>query len=193
MKQTVRFETFETNSSSYHSVSIHRKSFKEEPKLWEIIVGQPTELDGVIKYKTIGCTSSYTYTSRTKLDKANMLLRLLDGTINDWVWETEEYKNLPEGMSYEDKKVEKRKIALNCPILLAMKEVIQEYTQSDVTFKFTNTSSGDFFPSVYPEDFDIETDLGVYDIENMEQLTTAFKKIIFDDDFEITEDCESNE
>lgn len=192
MKQTVRFETFETNSSSYHSVSIHRKSFKEEPKPWEITVGQPTELDGVINYKTIGYTSSYTYTSRTKLDKANMILRLLDGTINDWVWETEEYKNLPERMPYDDRKVEKRKIALNCPILLAMKEVIQEYTQADVTFKFADRS-GDFFPSVYPEDFDIETDLGVYDTESMEQLTKAFKKIIFDDDFEITEECESNE
>lgn len=192
MKQTVRFETFETNSSSYHSVSIHRKSFKEEPKPWEITVGQPTELDGVINYKTIGYTSSYTYTSRTKLDKANMILRLLDGEINDWVWETEEYNNLPEGMPYEVKKVEKRKIALKCPILLAMKEVIQEYTQADVTFKFADRS-GDFFPSVYPENFDIKTDLGVYDIESMEQLTTAFKKIIFDDDFEITEECESNE
>lgn len=192
MRQTVRFETFETNSSSYHSVSIHRKSFKEEPKPWEITVGQPTELDGVINYKTIGYTSSYTYTSRTKLDKANMLLRLFDGTINEWVWETEEYKNLPEGMPYENKKVEKRKIALNCPILLAMKEVIQEYTQADVTFKFTDRS-GDFFPSVYPEDFDMETDLGIYDIESMEQLTKAFKKVIFDDDFEITEECESNE
>lgn len=192
MKQTVRFETFETNSSSYHSVSIHRKSFKEEPKPWEITVGQPTELDGVINYKTIGYTSSYTYTSRTKLDKANMILRLLDGSINDWVWETDEYKNLPEGMPYSDKKIEKRKIALKCPILLAIKEVIEEYTQSEVIFKFTD-QGGDFFPAVYPEYFDIATDLGISDAESMEQLTKAFKKVIFDDDFEITEECESNE
>ena len=42
-----------------------------------------------------------------------MILRLLDGEINDWVWETEEYNNLPEGMPYYDKKEEKRKIKMN--------------------------------------------------------------------------------
>lgn len=192
MRQTIRVETFETNSSSYHSVSIHRKSFKEEQRPLELEINKPTVLDGKIEYKTIGYTSSYTYTSRTKLDKANMILRLLDGEINDWVWETEEYNNLPEGMPYYDKKEEKRKIALKCPILLAMKEVIEEYTQSEVTFKFTD-QGGDFFPAVYPEDFDIKTDLDIHDIESMEQLTKSFKKVIFDDDFEITEECESNE
>ena len=191
MKQTVRFETFETNSSSYHSVSIHRKSFKEE-RITEYEIGKPITLDGVIEYKTIGYTSSYTYTSRSKLDKANMILRLIDGEIEEWVWDTEEYNNLPESMSYEDKRKKKKEIALKCPLLIAMKQVVEEYIQAECTFKFTDRN-GDFFPAVYPEDFDIETNLEIDDIENIERVSKSFKKYIFNDDFEITEECESNE
>ena len=191
MKQTVRFETFETNSSSYHSVSIHRKSFKEE-RIPEFEIGKPVALDGVIEYKTIGYTSSYTYTSRSKLDKANMILRLIDGEIEEWVWDTEEYNSLPESMSYEDKRKKKKEIALKCPLLIAMKQVVEEYIQAECTFKFTDRN-GDFFPAVYPEDFDIETNLEIDDIENIERVAKSFKKYIFNDDFEITEECESNE
>jgi hypothetical protein len=71
--------------------------------------------------------------------------------------------------------------------------LIEEYIQAEVTFRFSENWS-DYFDSVYPED------LSVYDIfklddaglEDVAKIKEAYKNIIFDDEIEITEECESN-
>ena len=194
MKQTIRFETFETNSSSYHSVSIHRKGYRKEEEPLEFEIGKPITLDGRIKYKTIGDTDSYIFTSRTKLDKTNMLLRYIDDRIDDWVCEQPEYEKIDRSkLEYHDIKKIKRELALRCPLIVALKELIEEYIQAEVTFRFSENWS-DYFDSVYPED------LSVYDIFKLDdaglgdvaKIKEAYKNIIFDDEIEITEECESN-
>ena len=194
MKQTIRFETFETNSSSYHSVSIHRKGYRKEEEPLEFEIGKPITLDGRIKYKTIGDTDSYTFTSRTKLDKTNMLLRYIDDRIDDWVCEQPEYEKIDRSkLEYHDIKKIKRELALRCPLIVALKELIEEYIQAEVTFRFSENWK-DYFDSVYPEN------LSVYDIFKLDdaglgdvaKIKEAYKNIIFDDEIEITEECESN-
>lgn len=194
MKQTIRLETFETNSSSYHSVSIHRKGYRKEEEPLEFEIGKPVTLDGRIKYKTIGGTDSYTFTSRTKLDKTNMLLRYIDDKIEDWVCEQPEYEAMDRTkLEYRGIRETKRRISLNCPLIVALKELIEEYIQAEVTFRFSENWN-DYFDSVYPED------LSVYDIfklddaglEDITKLKEAYRDIIFNDEIEITEECESN-
>lgn len=195
MKQTIRISTFETNSSSYHSISIHKVG--NGPKLTDIEIGKPTVLDGKINYKTIAYTDSYTFTSRTKLDKANMLCRYFGYTVEDWAAEQPGYDEKVGKLPYGyDRVMALREFGLNCPLLTAIKKVIEEYTDSVVIFKFADNKYEPFF-----EDRHMDNDYYLYEIlqikkENLfneDVLMNRFKNIIFNDEIEITEEYSCNE
>ena len=75
MKQTIRIKTFETNSSSYHTLSIYYS--KDKPKQKQIIKGQDLVIDTSIAYKTIGYTESYNYVAYNSYTKAQLVLRFI--------------------------------------------------------------------------------------------------------------------
>ena len=58
MKQCIRVETFETNSSSYHTLAIvNTKNLREEHR--EIIKGQDVEITSNVERETLGWSESY--------------------------------------------------------------------------------------------------------------------------------------
>lgn len=195
MKQTIRIETFETNSSSYHSISITRKSDKAKEKLQEIEVGKTTILTGRIKYKTIGDTSSYTFTSRTKLDKANMLCRYISAKVDSIIYDLPEYDDyIAKATSDEERKDRRREVGLNQPLFTALVKAITNYTNASVEYDFSHSDRwDDWFEPVYAECEDLSDIIGTDEYDNEEILIEAYTKVIFDDDLEITEECESNE
>lgn len=193
MKQCIRVETFETNSSSYHTISIRRKSDKE--KLEEIEVGKETVLTGKIKYKTIGCTESYSFVSRTKLDKANMLCRYISAAMNSWLDECSDYDNyIDEAKDSDERKLRKREVGLKQPLFTALEKAITNYTNSPVVFDFSKSPRWDYwFDPIYDECKDLSDIIGTRDYKNEEKLIEAYTNIIFNDDIELVEECESNE
>ena len=195
MRQTIRLETFETNSSSYHSISIRRKSDTEKEKLAEIEIGKETVLTGKIKYKTIGYTSSYSFVSRTKLDKANMLCRYISAAMNSWLDECDDYDDyINESSDYDERRARRREVGLKQPLFTALEKAITNYTNAPVVFDFSKTDKWeDWFEAIYDECKDLSNIIGTRDYKNEEKLIEAYTKIIFDDDVELIEECESNE
>lgn len=196
MKQTIRFETFETNSSSYHSIAIRRKS--DEEKLEEIEVGKETILTGKINYKAIGYTASYSFVSRTKLDKANMLCRYISAAMDSWLDECDDYDDyinyINESSDYEERRLRRREVGLKQPLFTALEKAITNYTNAPVVFDFSKTDRWeDWFEAIYDECKDLSNIIGTSDYRNEEVLIEAYTKVIFDDDLEIIEECESND
>lgn len=193
MKQVIRIETFETNSSSYHSISIRRKSDAEKEVLEEIEFGKVTTLTGKIKYKTIGYTESYCFTSRTKLDKANMLCRYISARMDDLIYDLPEYDELSNIKDDKERKEARRQLGLNQPLFTALVKAIKNYTNADVKFDFKTADWNDWFEPVWAENADLYDIIGTKETENEDVLVEAYTKVIFDDDLEIIEECESNE
>lgn len=193
MKQVVRIETFETNSSSYHSISIRRKSDAEKEILEEIEFGKVTTLTGKIKYKTIGYTESYCFVSRTKLDKANMLCRYISAKVDDLIYDLPEYDELEKIKSDYERKQARIKIGFSQPLFTALQKAISNYTKADVVFEPNANTWNDWFEPIYGEDNDLYDIIGTEDFTNEDVLIEAYTKVIFDDDIELIEECESNE
>lgn len=195
MKQTIRESTFETNSSSYHSISIRRKSDIAKERLQEIEVGKETILTGKIKYVTIGYTSSYSFISRTKLDKANMLCRYISAEMNSWLDECDAYDEyINEGKDSDERRSRRREVGLKQPLFTALEKAIINYTNAPVVFDFSQTDRWeDWFESVYDECKGLDSLIGTREYGNEEKLIEAYTKVIFDDDVELVEECESNE
>ena len=193
MKQTIRIETFETNSSSYHSISIRKKSDKKV--LQEIEVGKETILTGKIDYKTIGYTESYSFVSRTKLDKANMLCRYISAVMQSWLDECDDYDEyINNGADSDERRARRKEVGLKQPLFTALKKAITNYTNAPVNFDFSKAPKWeDWFESVYDESKDLSDIIGISDYSNEEKLVEAYSRVIFDDDLEIIEECESNE
>ncbi len=150
MKQVIRIETFETNSSSYHSISIRRKSDAEKEVLEEIEFGKVTTLTGKIKYKTIGYTESYCFTSRTKLDKANMLCRYISARMDDLIYDLPEYDELSNIKDDKERKEARRQLGLNQPLFTALVKAIKNYNEIN-ELSILDTTNFEFWQYQYNE------------------------------------------
>lgn len=195
MKQKIRYRTFETNSSSYHTITIYKES-EDKEVLQELEIGKPVTLTGKIKVSYIGSTESYAYVSKTKLDKANMLLRYISTELDEWLRSQEdndsEYAKKLEGKDYLHQTIIKREKLLECPLLTALKKVIEEYIQNEVTFKFSDL---EYFELVWDEAKSLDEILNIDRqlIFDEKTLISKYKEIIFNEDIKIKEECESNE
>lgn len=200
MKQNIRLQTFETNSSSYHTLSILKLSDKPNNQHKIIEKGQDIRINTDIKYKKIGYTESYSYTAQTNYQKAQVLLRIIAGyidyeimnKINSDDWHDGEFK-APNWDKY-------KKIFIDYlfkePTIIAFIQAIQRYIGQDnkVEIEF-NRESSPYLDTVSDDTKDIYEVLGIRedDLNNIQVLTDKFYDIIFSDEYEVTEECESNE
>ena len=196
MKQTIRFWTFETNSSSYHTLSINKRSNK--PKKREIIKGEDLIINNHIDYKTIGCTESYSFIGTSSYEKAQMVLRFMGFELENYFDELEELEPLyrdEDGCRDWDKyeKVFKEHF-YEMPLIKAFVNAIKRYIGEDknVTIEFNN-SDDPYIETVDDECTSPSELFSVDDLTDVEVLTDVFYDIIFNDDIEMTEECDSNE
>ena len=82
MKQVIRKNTFETNSSSYHTISIIKNSNLKD-KLKVIKPNEDLVIDTDINIDYLGDTSSYVFTARTNYERAQVLLRYLASELDN--------------------------------------------------------------------------------------------------------------
>lgn len=198
MKQTIRFQTFETNSSSYHTLSIYRNSTRPAPK--QIVRGQDLVIDTRIPYKTIGDTSSYSFVGIGSYTKAQMVLRFmgykLEDQINDLVNEEEEYTDENDHWNWDKKSELEKEKFYDAPLIQAFVKAIKKFIGNDqkVIIEFNQRSC----PFIDQVSDDGEYTYNLFnvnesDLENVDIMADKFYDIIFDDDIEMSEECESNE
>ena len=193
MKQTIRVETFETNSSSYHTLSIKKvQNITDECKIIE--QNKDLVIDANIHYKTIGYTDSYSYTARTNYEKAQLVLRFLGSALEDQLEDslTDEEKAL----QYEAKMNTLKEKFYDTPLIKAFINAIKKYIGETHSVTIVlDKGYTPFYDVVYDsnyytyEIFNVSKD----DLVDIDVMADIFYNIIFTNDYEITEECESNE
>lgn len=197
MKQTIRIKTFETNSSSYHTLSIYYS--KDKPKQKQIIKGQDLVIDTSIAYKTIGYTESYNYVAYNSYTKAQLVLRFIGRVIEEQlrdIVDCKEYSDERGNWIWDKKNELEKSVFYRVPVVEAFVKAIRRYIGEDrnVVIQFTERSAP-FIDYVCDEGKYVSEIFGteeknLYDVNIM---TEVFYNVIFNDEIEMSEECESYE
>ena len=197
MKQTIRIKTFETNSSSYHTLSIYYS--KDKPKQQEIIKGRDLIIDTKITYKTIGYTESYNYVAYNSYTKAQLVLRFIGRVIEEQLEDmidSKEYSDERGNWIWDKKNELEKSVFYRVPVVEAFVKAIKRYIGEDryVSIQFTERSAP-FIDYVYDESKSISEIFGVEEssLSNVDIMSEVFYNIIFNNEVEMSEECESNE
>lgn len=197
MKQTIRIQTFETNSSSYHTLSIYHS--KDKPKQKEIIKGQDLVIDTSIAYKRIGYTESYSYVAYNSYTKAQLVLRFIGSVIErqlEDMIDSKEYSDERGNWIWDKKNELEKSVFYRVPVVESFVKAIKRYIGEDryVTIQFTERSAP-FIDYVFDECKSVNKIFGVEekDLSDVNIMTEVFYNVIFNDEIEMSEECESNE
>ena len=197
MKQKVRIKTFETNSSSYHTLSIYYS--KDKPKQQEIVKGRDLIIDTKITYKTIGYTESYNYVAYNSYTKAQLILRFIGSVIErqlEDMIDPEEYSDERGNWIWDKKNQLEKSVFYRVPVVEAFVKAIKRYIGEDryVSIQFTERSAP-FIDYVFDESKSISEIFGVEEssLSNVDIMSEVFYNIIFNNEVEMSEECESNE
>lgn len=197
MKQTIRIKTFETNSSSYHTLSIYYS--KDKPKQKQIIKGQDLVIDTSIAYKTIGYTESYNYVAYNSYTKAQLVLRFIGRLIEEQlrdIVDCKEYSDERGNWIWDKKNELEKSVFYRVPVVEAFVKAIRRYIGEDryVVIQFTERSAP-FIDYVCDEGKSISEIFGTEEknLSDVNIMTEVFYNAIFNDEIEMSEECESNE
>lgn len=197
MKQTIREKCFETNSSSYHTLTIQK--IKDDIPRREIEKGKDLIINEKIVYKTIGYTESYCYIGRGTYEKAQLLLRFMGYELEDQLDELvdrDSYQNIDGSWNYEERNSLIKDKFYEAPLIKAYVKAIKRYIgeEFNVRIEFSQKYPP-FLETVCDEDKSLYELFGVNkeDLTNVDLLADRFYDIIFNPEIEIIEECESNE
>lgn len=206
MKQNFRIKTFETNSSSYHTLSIvNIKNTSENHK--EITKGEDLVITSRVKRETFSYTSSYLYTAKNNYEKAQCILRFIADKVEEQLMamvDRSEYVNLDEPeyikgewnvnrVDYEKYHALQDERFYQVPLIKAFVNAIKRYIGEnyDVIIPERRNLEG-----VYDEGKSLDEIFGLdsyEELDDVELMTNKFYDIIFNPDYIIKEECESNE
>lgn len=197
MRQTIRIKTFETNSSSYHTLSIYYS--KDKPKQKQIIKGQDLVIDTSIAYKTIGYTESYNYVAYNSYTKAQLVLRFMGRVIEEQlrdIVDCKEYSDERGNWIWDKKNELEKSVFYRVPVVEAFVKAIKRYIGEDryVVIQFTERYAP-FIDYVCDEGKSISEIFGTEEknLSDVNIMTEVFYNVIFNDEIEMSEECESNE
>lgn len=197
MKQTIREKCFETNSSSYHTLTIQK--IKDDIPRREIEKGKDLIINEKIVYKTIGYTESYCYIGRSTYEKAQLLLRFMGYELEDQLDELvdrDSYQNTDGSWNYEQRNSLIKDKFYEAPLIKAYVKAIKRYIgeEFNVRVEFSRKYPP-FLETVCDECKSLYDLFGVNkeDLTNVNLLADRFYDIIFNPEIEIIEECESNE
>ena len=197
MKQTIREKCFETNSSSYHTLTIQK--IKDDIPRKEIEKGKDLIINEKIVYKTIGYTESYCYIGRSTYEKAQLLLRFMGYELEDQLDELvdrDSYQNTDGSWDYEERNSLIKDKFYEAPLIKAYVKAIKRYIgeEFNVRIEFSQKYPP-FLETVCDEGKSLYDLFGVNkeDLTNFDLLADRFYDIIFNPEIEIIEECESNE
>lgn len=194
MNQIIRELVFETNSSTYHTITIRGKTdIRPEnfEKNKDYIIS--ANIDN-FKKTVNSYSSSYNAVAQGSLEKAQMLLRILAPEIENQLDMMVEWDH---NLSWENNQDRFFAKFYDVPVVQAFIQAIKKYVgeNQQITIEF-NDNAIPFISCVYDDSKDISTLLGFgssKDMEDVEKLRERLYQIIFDEDIEIEDLCESNE
>ena len=191
MKQVIRKNTFETNSSSYHTISIIKNSNLKD-KLKVIKPNEDLVIDTDINIDYLGDTSSYVFTARTNYEKAQVLLRYLASELDNQLDEL--FEKTGKDLSYNERQLWYKEHFYETPLIKAFIKAIKKYIGEDneVEIKLTKSYSP-FIEQIWDEATSFDEAIGVQDLNDVDLVSSVLYSYIFEDDFLIRESCESNE
>ncbi len=198
MKQTIRENCFETNSSSYHTLTIQK--IQDEPIRKEIQKGQDLSINNgdIIKIQL----SEYSYKSiaRSTYEKAQLILRFIAYEVEEQIDELidkKEYKNVNGTYNWDIYTKLTKEQFYNAPLIQAFVKAIKRFIGQEYNVNIIFTK--DYSPYIegvsdeakyFEELFNLSSKEDKNDVEKM---TEIFYNIIFDPEIEIIEECEGND
>lgn len=198
MKQNIRLQTFETNSSSYHTLSIIKKT-NNDFDLKTIEKGKDLVIDTYIAYKKLHYTESYNFVARTNYEKAQLCLRFLASEIEDQIDDLSDdsFYKVNGKIDYFKMHEYEKQLFSKTKIVQAFVKAIKRYIGEDRNVKIElSLDWSPFIHCVTDEAKDVVELFGLKshdDLESVSKLSNILYKIIFDDKYQMTEECESNE
>lgn len=197
MKQTIREKCFETNSSSYHTLTIQK--IKGDIPRKEIEKGKNLIINTRINFKTIGYTESYSYTARSTYEKAQLLLRFIASRVDEQLMNIVDktlYTDIQGHWIHEKRDAEFKNRFYDIPLIQAYVKAIKKFIgeENQVIIEYIYDSSP-FMDEVCDYDRDLYhiLDISEEQLTDVDILTDRFYDIIFNPEIEIIEECESNE
>lgn len=199
MKQVIRDNVFETNSSTYHTLTIRKINYDTKGR--EIEKGRDLIINNseIVKTKFPTWSESYVSTARSTYEKAQLVLRFMGYELEnqlDELVDKKEYSD-DQGNWLHNKRDELFKSRFyDTPLIQGFVKAIKRYIGEDrrVIIEFNDDWTpyieivSDEAKSIY-EIFNINKE----DLTNAEKLADIFYNIIFNPDVEMIEKCESNE
>lgn len=198
MKQNIRLQTFETNSSSYHTLSIIKKT-NNNFDLKTIEKGKDLIIDTYIPYKKLHYTESYNFVARTNYEKAQLCLRFLASEIENQIDDLSDdsFYKVNGKIDYLKMHEYEKQLFSKTKIVQAFVKAIKRYIGEDKNVKIEfSLDWSPFIHCVTDEAKDVVELFGLKshdDLESVSKLSNILYKIIFDDKYQMTEECESNE
>lgn len=191
MKQIIRKNTFETNSSSYHTISIIKNNNLKD-KLKVIKPNEDLVIDTDIDVDYLNDTSSYVFTARTNYERAQVLLRYLASELDDQLDEL--FEKTDKDVSYDERQLWDKEHFYELPLIKAFIKAIKKYIGEDykVEIKLTKDYSP-FIEQIWDEATSFDEAIGVQDLNDVDLVSSVLYTYIFTNDFLIRETCESNE
>ena len=178
MKVQVRRGTFETNSSSTHSLSITER----KPSLPKFVKGQRIALTGYQADETYEYYGVRTFNNQEQ--KANLLVNMIfviiDSETDISLWAIDDYE-----LRYE--------YLMSQPQFVWLKEVIEEETHGTVSYpKFEDLyNKYEFFDVMFDDDRNLSDILDI-DFNDELKFKARAKEIIFNDDITISYSVHEN-
>ncbi len=206
MKQNIRIKTFETNSSSYHTLSII--NLKDTPKEHkEIIKGEDLIITSEVERETIGYTNSYQYIAESNYEKAQCILRFIacevENQLMNMIDESEWVDlNEPEYIEgrwnsnrsdYEKYNKLQNERFYNAPLIKAFVNAIKKYIGEEYNVIIPERKNLDGVSDESKSLRELFNLSSREDLNNIELMSNKFYDIIFNPNYIIKENCESNE
>lgn len=199
MKQISRLQVFETNSSTYHTLTIQTINPKITGR--EIVKGQDLIINNaqIAKSQFPSWSESYRSTARSTYEKAQLVLRFMGYELEeqlDALVDKKEYTDIQGNWLHEKRDQLLKAQFYNTPFIKAFVKAIKRYIgeEHNVIIEFNN----DWTPYIqtvsdeskyFHELFMITKE----DLTNVELLADRFYNVIFNPEIEMIEECESNE
>lgn len=175
--KTIRTNTFETNSSSTHSITISKYQKPREDNIPRNLTRDTGKLFSVVEYGDCGGgDEEYACdTLRTETEKLSFIINMIASVVEDTHYDMWDYDKRNES-GYNEKIFNQM---IKTDLFVWLQEAVLEETGTMIDYVKPNNNRFPFYETTYDECVGIEELLQVSD---KEKFKNKVKKIIFDKD-----------
>ena len=184
--EKIRRHTFETNSSSTHTITISKYQKPREENIPRNLTRTTGKVFDIVEYGDCGGDDE-TYacdTMRTEVEKLSFIINMVASVASDLYYNSEDYDDL-----WDSNKVEDNEYITQCfnkfvsmDLFIWLKEAVLEETGTMINYVQPESNWFPFYETTYDENDGVEEILCAND---KEKFKNRVKEIIFDGDIVI--------